>query len=83
MSTQPCFPSLETRLLFTGACLLWLPSRLKTVGFMSVLDDQWYYQRSVVPFEETDNFVIKQHMDGSHWLPWHVYLAYQHLADVL
>ena len=37
----------------------------KAVGSMSVLDEQWYYQRSVVPYEEIQNFVVKRHMDGT------------------
>ena len=37
----------------------------KVVGPMSILDEQWYYQRSAIPYEESHNFVVKRHMDGT------------------
>ncbi|KAK2461035.1 hypothetical protein APHAL10511_006976 [Amanita phalloides] len=37
----------------------------KVVGPMSVLDEQWHYQRSAAPYDESPNNVTRRHMDGT------------------
>lgn len=36
----------------------------KVVGGMSVLDEQWSFQRSPVLYEEPPNLIVRHHMDG-------------------
>ncbi|KAF8624989.1 hypothetical protein AX15_005621 [Amanita polypyramis BW_CC] len=37
----------------------------KVVGGMTILDEQWTYQRSAVPYDETHNFITRRHADGT------------------